>query len=153
MLLVVEGMHCPSCVRAIEDLLSEHRFDHIVVSLFAGTVAFDSHAPFSLPLVLRDLADCGFHAVLPDKVTSAGEAPHSRLSRSSWAARFVPSERSKRRKHKALCEACRFSQSAGSPAISEKKSASLSEEGTRWTETTFGIGGMTCGCVVTECPK
>lgn len=145
--LLVEGMHCPSCVRHIEELLSEHGLRSIVVSLFAGTVSFEHDPDFDLKRVLVELKDSGYRPVLPEKQHGAGEHPNrsTPMPRSRWLDRLRPARRQQRRRHRAVCEACRLEeeQDSAKPEVLPVHPVVTSTQ----TKSVFSIEGMTCGCV------
>jgi copper chaperone CopZ len=147
--LLVDNMHCPSCVRHIEDLLAEYDLRNVAVSLFAGTVAFDHDHDFDLRRIVRALEHSGFRPFLPEKQASPGEGresqshPHRSSAGSHWLASLLPAKRQQRRRHRAVCEACQHEEE---DLLESKNADEASTSPKSWTKSVFSVEGMTCGC-------
>lgn len=129
-------MHCPSCVSHIESLLAAHRLEDVVVSLFSGIVSFRHSPNFPLRTILTELESSGYRPISPDKATPGELAQHRSTP---WLAKLLPSKRRERKRHRAVCEACRLEEEEAANEVEDDSSV-------EWTRSSFSVEGMTCRC-------
>lgn len=141
--LLVNNMHCPSCIDTIRDALRNVPSVHnLTVSLLLHRITFNVDSKRSASVidhVKRILRHEGFSVSTPDEPEEpeSDELPAGLLGRLVWKRREVRAdkrEEARRRQHLEHCEQCR----AEALGVSEKK-----QVGT--LKTTLSIEGMTCG--------
>jgi Cu+-exporting ATPase len=157
--LLLQGMHCPSCVRHVETILEAGGLHDVAVSLFAGTVSFAHADERDLKPLVRELRDAGFVAVEPEHSSAAGEAlgpapdaqshPHSsRPLALKWLEAVGPAKRHRRKRHREVCAACRTEDAALQDEAPALVTVAPAPAAAKWTRTALSIGGMTCGSCV-----
>ncbi|KAK4699686.1 hypothetical protein P7C70_g6571, partial [Phenoliferia sp. Uapishka_3] len=159
--ILINNIHCPSCVAAITSLWTSPPLSQppssLSVSLLTGLVTTIS-TPTLHSIFLRVLADAGFEVIDPTTTESASHTPTSSPASASpkWfeskkgLARREEKERKVQREreeaHKASCRACR---------VDEKGKAkeclvpiSFDELSGGMKVTTILVGGMTCSSCI-----
>lgn len=141
--LLVNNMHCPSCIDTIRAALTNVPSVHnLTVSLLLHRITFNVDSKRSASViehVKRILRTEGFSVATPDEPEEpeSDELPTGFLGRLVGKRREVRAEKreeARRRQHLEHCEQCR----AEALGVSEKKDAGT-------LKTTLSIEGMTCG--------
>lgn len=169
--LVVDNIHCPSCVSSIEHLLSTSRFklSKISISILTGSVSYviPINQPASaLQTINESLISAGFDIVDLDY---AGPSSANRVKTTKWfnwesnqrrEAREAEEELKRMAVHKLVCRACIEEDLVELEGGKVKLKASNheveadeeSQHGLDWT-TILSITGMTCASCVGNVAK
>ena len=157
--LLVDNIHCPSCILAIEELWTgvplAQDASKLSVSLLTGIVSFTLQ-PSHLPIFTRLLRQAGFNVVsvaeAPSTATVAANAEHGSsrwydTARSQAKRLDVEDQLQLQREaaHKASCSACRDDATGKGKARERTIPVHDVDEDLK---TTILVGGMTCSSCI-----